>query len=360
MSVPVAVIAALVLLAGNAFFVAAEFSLISARRDRLETMAAQGKRRALTVIRAGEQLSMMLAAAQLGITICSILLGRLAEPAVAQALNAPFRWFDITDGARHPIAFVIALATVSILHILLGEMVPKNLALAGPERAALLLIPMHLMWLRVARPFIWLYNLAANVSLHVLRVEPKDEMNATVSVPELTEMIGESRSKGLLDAEEHRRLTQALHTQTRKVADVLIPLDNARMLPLIGSGTTLGAVEQAVVETGFSRYPVCAKDGTLIGYVHLKDVLDKLGDENAGPETAIPRSDIRPLPTVVANTPLFEALGRLRRASSHLGRVDDGRGTTLGIVTLEDMAEEFVGTVRDATHRIPDVVPGTD
>lgn len=360
MNDPLGISITALLLMGNAFFVAAEFSLISARRDRLETLAAQGKRPALTVIRAGEQLSLMLAAAQLGITICSILLGRIAEPTVAHLILGPFRLLGLPETMRHPIAFAIALAVVALLHILLGEMVPKNIALAGPERSALLLIPLHLVWLRIARPLIACYNLAANLSLRALRIEPKDELNATVSMPELAEMIGESRSEGLLDAEEHHRLTQALAIHGRIVADVLIPLAKIRMLPLVGAGTTLGAVEKAVVETGFSRFPVRSDDGTIVGYLHIKDVLGMLGDEQSGPDTAVPASDIRPLPTVTPATPLFEALGRLRRASSHLGRVDDGRGATLGIVTLEDLAEEFVGTVRDATHRIPDVVPGSD
>ncbi|MFI6772648.1 hemolysin family protein [Nocardia sp. NPDC050412] len=341
-----------VLLACNAFFVAAEFALISARRDRLEALAAQGKRKAHTVIRAGENLSMMLAAAQLGITICSILLGRVGEPAVAHLLQGPFELVGLPEQLLHPVAFAIALAIVVILHILFGEMIPKNIALAGPERSALLLVPVHLMWLRLARPLIALYNLAANLSLRMLRIEPKDELQATVSSVELAEMIGESRSEGLLDEEEHRRLTQALGTSDRVVGDVMVQLATARSVPLRGNGTTLGDIETAVAETGFSRYPVRASDGSLVGYLHVKDVLDKVADESAGPNTPIPRTDIRPLPTVSAGTPLYEALARLRRTNSHLGRVVDTRGNTVGIVALEDLVEEFVGTVRDGTHRV--------
>lgn len=340
------------LLAGNAFFVAAEFALISARRDRLEALAAQGKRNADTVIRAGQNLSMMLAAAQLGITICSILLGRVGEPAVAHLLERPFDLAGLPEALLHPVSFVLALTIVVILHILLGEMIPKNIALAGPERSALLLVPLHLMWLRIARPLIAIYNFAANLTLRMLRIEPKDELEATVSSDELAEMIGESRSEGLLDEEEHRRLTQALGTGERFVAEVMVPLDRARTVPLRAGGTTLGDMETAVAETGFSRYPVRAEDGSLVGYLHVKDVLDKVSDETAGPNTEIPRSDIRPLPTVLLGTTLYEALARLRRTSSHLGRVVDARGNTAGIVALEDLVEEFVGTVRDTTHRV--------
>ncbi|WP_040778000.1 hemolysin family protein [Nocardia pneumoniae] len=346
------VLLTVVLLGGNAFFVAAEFALISARRDRLEALAAQGKRNANTVIRAGENLSMMLAAAQLGITICSILLGRVGEPAVAHLLEGPFDLAGLPEQVLHPVAFAVALTIVVILHILFGEMIPKNIALAGPERSALLLVPVHLVWLRLARPLIALYNLSANLSLRLLRVEPKDELEATVSMVELAEMIGESRSEGLLDEEEHRRLTQALGTSERVVADVMVPLQAARSVPLRGNGTTLGDVESAVAETGFSRYPVRASDGSLVGYLHVKDVLDKVADESAGPATPIPRTDIRPLPTVGMGTTLYEALARLRRTNSHLGRVVDERGNTTGIVALEDLVEEFVGTVRDVTHRV--------
>ncbi|MFI6865349.1 hemolysin family protein [Nocardia sp. NPDC050406] len=347
-----AVVLTLFLLLGNAFFVAAEFALISARRDRLEALAAQGKRSANTVIKAARNLSMMLAAAQLGITICSILLGRVGEPAVAHLLEKPFDLIGVPEQLLHPIAFAVALTIVVILHILLGEMIPKNIALAGPERSALLLVPMHLAWLRVARPLIFVYNLAANLTLRALRIEPKDELDATVSSDELAEMFGESHSEGLLDEEEHRRLTQALGSSDRLVADVMVVLEKVRSVPLRGDGTTLGDIETAVAETGFSRYPVRAADGSLVGYLHVKDVLDLVADDKAGPNTPIPRTDIRPLPTLSSGATLFEALARLRRTNSHLGRVVDGRGNTVGIVALEDLVEEFVGTVRDATHRI--------
>jgi len=341
-----------VLLACNAFFVGAEFALISARRDRLEALDAQGKRGAVTVIKAGEHLSMMLAAAQLGITICSLLLGRIGEPAIAHLLQRPFELAHMPQGLLHPIAFALALCLVVMMHMLLGEMIPKNIALAGPERVALLLVPVMLIWLRIARPLIVFYNMAANLSLRALRIEPKDEINVTVSSVELAEMLGESRSEGLIDEEEHRRLTQALGTTDRIVGDVMVPLAKTRCVPLRGDGTTLGDIESAVAETGFSRYPVRTDDGSVVGYLHVKDVLDKVADDDAGPSTPIPRADIRPLPTVSTGTTLYEALARLRRTSSHLGRVVDSRGNTVGIVALEDLVEEFVGTVRDATHRI--------
>lgn len=347
----------IVLLAGNAFFVGAEFSLISARRDRLEALAESGKSRARTVIYAGERLSLMLAGAQLGITICSILLGRVGEPAVAHLIEAPLHLAHVPDALLHPISFAIALSLVVVLHILLGEMVPKNIALAGPESSAMLLVPAHLLFIRLVRPLIAFYNWLANISLRLLRVEPKDELESTVSLGELAEMVGESKQEGLIDAEEHERLTRALQSIGRTVSEVMIPLDQMRSVGVQvsgsgGIGPTLGAVEKAVGETGFSRFPVRGPDGTFTGYLHLKDVLDEILDEHVGSDTIIGVDKIRPLPVIDSTTPLDEATGVLRRTSSHLGAVVDDSGRTIGIVPLADLVEEFVGNVRDETHRV--------
>ncbi|GAA4813255.1 hemolysin family protein [Tomitella cavernea] len=352
----------LVLLAGNAFFVGAEFSIISARRDRLESLASQGRRRAKTVIHASEHLSMMLAGAQLGITICSILLGRIAEPAVAHILERPMDSMGVPADVQHPIAFVIALLIVAFLHILFGEMVPKNIAIAGPERMAMILVPAHLAFMKVMSPLIRFYNLSANLVLRVFGVHPKDELDATVSMMELSEIIGESRMEGLLDAEEHRRLTRALTTIDKTVGQVMIPAAQVRTVPMAPGGPTLGSVEDAVTATGFSRYPVRAAGGRLAGYLHVKDILDLMLDPTTTPSTHIPVSEVRPLPRVPHDLPLDQALTLLRRTHSHLGAVtrrvgDTGPARMVGIVAMEDLAEEFVGTVRDATHRYEPPLP---
>ncbi|HZC54074.1 MAG TPA: CNNM domain-containing protein, partial [Mycobacterium sp.] len=171
------VVLAILLIGANAFFVGAEFSLISARRDRLEALAEQGKARAVTVIRAGEQLSSMLAGAQLGVTVASLLLGRIGEAAVANLLRHTLGLTDMNPTLLHTLSFAIALAVVVTLHVLLGEMVPKNIALAGPERTAMLLVPPYLAYVRAARPFIVFYNKCANAILRTAGVEPKDELH---------------------------------------------------------------------------------------------------------------------------------------------------------------------------------------
>jgi CBS domain containing-hemolysin-like protein len=343
------VLLTVILLAANAFFVGSEFALISARRDRLEALAEQGKKSAVTVMRAAEQLSLMLAGAQLGITVCSILLGRVGEPAVAHLLEKPFGALGIPDTVLHTASFVIALGLVVTMHVLLGEMVPKNIAIAGPESTAMLLIPVYLVYIRLAKPFIAFYNWCANTTLRALGVEPKDELDVTVSTVELSAMIAESVSEGLLDPEEHTRLTRALLIRTRKVQDMAIPLDEIRAVPVAGpgQGPTVGAVERALADTGYSRFPVTDETGVYVGYLHIKDVLSLIND----PAAVIDASMVRPLPRLAASLPVPDALSRLRRDNSHLALVTTDDVVT-AMVALEDLVEDLVGTVRDGTHRV--------
>jgi|SRR5829696_4695289 len=343
------VLLTVLLLAVNAFFVASEFALISARRDRLEALAEQGKRSAVTVIRAGENLSLMLAGAQLGITICSILLGRIGEPAIAHLLEKPFDALGIPEAVLHTVSFTVALAAVVVLHVLLGEMVPKNIAIAGPESVAMVLVPPYLLWIRAARPLIAFYNWCANITLRAVRVEPKDELDITVSTVELSEMIAESLAEGLLDPEEHLRLSRALQIRTRTINDVAIPLNQIRAVPVAGEGRgpTVGAIERAVTETGYSRFPIADSSGQFIGYLHIKDVLPHIND----PDAVLNSAMVRPLPKLPESLPLPDALSRLRRTNSHLALVTASNRQVTAMVALEDLVEDLVGVVRDGTHR---------
>ena len=342
-------LATILLVGANAFFVGAEFSLISARRDRLEALAEQGRSSALTVIRAGEQLPLMFAGAQLGITVSSILLGRLGEPAVADLLRRPFDLLDISPALLHTASLAVALAIVVTLHVLLGEMVPKNIAIAGPEKAAMLLIPVYLVYVRAVRPVITFYNRCSNATLRALRVRPRDELDVTVSTVELSEMIAESVSEGLLDPEEHTRLTRALQIRDRKVADVAVPVAEIRAVPVAapGSGPTVEAIEKALATTGYSRFPIIDADRTFLGYLHIKDVLS-LGDD---PQAVVDVARVRPLPQVPESLSVPEALSRMRRSNSPLALVTGHDGAVVAMVALDDLVRDLVGAVRDGTQR---------
>jgi CBS domain containing-hemolysin-like protein len=334
--------AAILLLLVNAFFVGAEFALISARRDRLESMARAGTPGASTVLRAGAHLSRMLAGAQLGITICSLLLGRLGEPAVAHLIERPFTWLGLPLEVLEPVALTISLIVVVVGHMVIGEMVPKNIAIAGPERTAIFLVPPFLAFTTVVGPFVSLFNHTANGVLRLLRVEPRDELETAITSDQLADLIAESRREGLLDDDGSRRLTRTLSSAGHTVADVLVAPAELVSLP---QQPVVDDVARAVADTGFSRFPVRAAVG-FSGYLHVKDILD-LADN---PAAEVPSSRIRRLPQVRVTDRLDVALAVLRRAGAHLGRAVDAGGATAGLVTLEDLIEHYVGTVRDATH----------
>lgn len=337
------------LLAANAFFVASEFALISTRRDRLESLIAQGKKPAEKVMHATEHLSIMLAGAQFGITICSLLLGKVAEPAVAHFVEGPFLALNVPENLIHPISFAIALALITWLHILFGEMVPKNIAIAGPETLAMWLTPAMILFVKLTRPLIEFMNWVARITLRAFGVEQKDELDSTVDPQQLATMFSESRSEGLLDAEEHLRLSKALRSENRSIKELVIRGEDVRSLDFGKQGPTLGELELAVKETGYSRFPVTGLDGSYLGYIHIKDMLKQLADPEMDPSEHIPRSALRPLSNVDAESLMDDVLHALHKRSAHMAQIRE-RGLLLGVVTLEDLIEEYVGTVNDWTH----------
>lgn len=342
-----AVLLIVALLAVNAFFVATEFALISSRRDRLDSLLAQGKSDAKAVIYATEHLSIYLAGAQFGITVASLVLGKVAEPAIARYIEVPFESLGLPPELLHPISFAIALIIISYLHILLGEMVPKNIAIAGPETTAMLLTPAFTVWMRVTRPIIEFLNWVARKTLKAFGVEQRDELESTVDQQQLATMIKESSEEGLLDAEETARLANALRTESRNLKEVMIPLADLKTIPYSSRGIPLQVIEDAVIDTGYSRFPVERAPGVLVGYIHVKDILDLMESED--PHPLVPVSRIRPLSIVDGAQTLDDALTSMHRRSAHMAQVRDN-GELVGVAALEDIIEEYVGTVSDWTH----------
>ncbi|MGY4645685.1 hemolysin family protein [Cellulomonas sp. URHB0016] len=343
MSSALALVVATLLLAGNAFFVGAEFAIISARRSAVEPLAEAGDRRARTVLWAMEHVSLMLACAQLGITICSTSLGVVAEPAIAHLIAGPLAALGVDEDLTHVISFVLALALVVYLHVVLGEMVPKNLAVAGPDRAVLLFGP-PLVWIaRLVRHVISVLNWLANHALRLAGVEPKDEVASAFTAQEVQSIVERSQAEGLL-ADEQGLLTGAIEFSDRTAQDVMIPVPR---LVTAGHDSTPDDIERLVARTGFSRFPVLDDDGRPTGYLHVKDVLYADGP---GRHVPVPSWRVRTLAVVGPLDEVEEALSAMQRSGSHLARVD-ADGATVGVVFLEDILEELVGEVRDAMQR---------
>jgi CBS domain containing-hemolysin-like protein len=331
----IAVTALLLLL--NAFFVAAEFALVSARRASVEPAAEQGSRRAVITLRAMEQVSLMMAGAQLGITLCSVALGAVSEPVIAHLLEPPFDALGLPAGLTHPAAFVVALALVTVLHVVLGEMVPKNVALADPEGSAQWLAPVLAVTVQVVRPLIWVLNEIANLVLRLFRVQPRDEVASAFTRDEVALLVDESRRGGLLAAEAHRRLGGALAFETATAGVLTLPLSRAHVLP---GAPTADDVEALAARTGVTRFPVQdgTVDGGVRGYVHLKDTLGLAPDRRSAP---LPASCIRRLPDVAVDASLGEVVEVMRTGHAHMARVARD-GATLGIITLDDILASLV------------------
>lgn len=172
---------------------------MSARRSQIEPRAAEGSAAAKTTLYAMEHVSLMLATCQFGITVCSLGLGAVAEPAIAHLLEPLFELLRVPEALVHPFAFAIALATVSYLHVVVGEMVPKNLAIAIPDRSSLLLAPVLVFITRVVRPIVWFLNVVANLVLRLGRVQPQDEVASTYTVEQVQSIVRESHRGGLID-----------------------------------------------------------------------------------------------------------------------------------------------------------------
>jgi CBS domain containing-hemolysin-like protein len=324
------------LLLGNAFFVGSEFALIASRRTVIEPLAATSKR-AAWALSAMNQIPLMIAGAQLGITICSLSLGAIAEPALAHLLEGPFAAVHMPAAAVHPVALVLALIVVVFLHTVVGEMVPKNITLAGPEESALVLGPAMLAFCVGTKPLLAAMRWAARQVLALWKIEATDAVKTVFTAEELAGMVTQARSEGLLGSEQHNRITAALALNDRTAGDTLRPWSR---VTTIADDVSPGSLEVLATRTGRSRFPVVQRETRrVLGFVHVKDLL---GYEGAARRAAIPAELIRPLAVVPPERTLADLLLTMRRDRRHILLVSDGRAP-LGVITLDDVLHAVVG-----------------
>ncbi|WP_420640300.1 hemolysin family protein [Candidatus Poriferisocius sp.] len=337
---------AVALLVANAGFVAVEFALIAARRSRLEPLAEQGNRRARMTLAAMGDLNRQLAGAQLGITMASLGLGFVAEPAVAVLIERAVESFaDLPSGVLHTISFAVSLALVVFLHMVLGEMVPKNVALAGAERTAMWLAPVNRLYSIVFGPLIGLLNHMSAGLVRLCGVEPIDQLSTTHTAQEFAAVVEHSAAEGFLDDFDHSLLSSALELAGRPVRSVMVPRDR---IVAVEHQATVDQVLEVMKDSGHSR--VVVHRGSLdqvVGFVHAKDLLDV-----AGVRASQPLGDdlIRVVPAIEQETSLEGALALMRGSRRHLAVVRHGaRRRTVGLVSLEDVLEVLVGDLFDET-----------
>lgn len=335
------------LLVANGFFVAVEFALVASRRTKLEELVAQGSHRARLALRSQRHLNLQLAGAQLGVTMASLVLGYVAEPAVAGVVEgAVERFVELPDGVLHTLGFVVALTIVAFLHMVVGEMVPKNIAIAAPERTLLALALPNRAYVSLFGPALRVLNGMANATVRLVGVEPQDALTTAATGDELAAMLGASREEGLIEEVAHQLLTGAIALGDRSITSVLVPRDQVVWLP---RAATPHEAEAMVVSSGHTRLLV-ARDGIddVLGFVHAKDLLTVRSSARDRP---LPLALVRRMLVMPESTSLDDALLAMQQARIHMAVVSDTHGHTRGIATLEDVIEALVGDIRDESDR---------
>ena len=331
-----------VLLAANAFFVGAEFAVLAARRAQIEPKARAGNTAAKTALWAMEHATLMLACSQLGITVASLLILNVSEPSIHHLLAGPLERLGLPAGATDVTSFVVALLLVSFLHVTLGEMVPKNLSFSRPDTSVLLLAPPLVLVGRVVSPVIHVLDGTANWILRRFGVEPRSEATSAFTLDQVATIVAESKRVGML-SDDSGTLTNAFEFTTKKAGDLLVPLGDLVTLPVT---VTPRQVEEAVARHGHSRYALVDQPGSLKGYLHFKDVIAVAGDAL---DRRVPERSVRRMASVAAAADAEDVLARMRQSGAHLAEVTDEGGAVLGVLFLEDIVEELIGEVHDAS-----------
>ncbi|HVX89191.1 MAG TPA: hemolysin family protein [Gemmatimonadales bacterium] len=346
-SVGLGIVSVVVLVLANAFFVAAEFALVGTRKSRLEELIQQGERKAILARRAVQSLDRYISATQLGITLASLGLGWIGEPALAHLIDGAFSWLPdaIQPYATHGAAVVVAFSIITVLHIILGELVPKAMALLYPEHVS--------MW--VTAPlmgFTWVMSIpisalngTANALLNLLGINPPGEHERLHSPDEIRILVEQSEEGGSLGAQDARLLEGVFEFGEKTAQDVMTP--RTRMVALEAESSVQRAAA-VIAAAGRSRYPVYGDDlDDVTGVVHAKAILAALREDPARPLKEV----MRPPLFVPGTRKIEDVLGDMKRQRTHLALVLDEYGGTAGLVTMEDLLEEIVGDIEDEYDR---------
>jgi CBS domain containing-hemolysin-like protein len=336
----------IVLIIGTGLFVASEFTLVNLDRAELEARQERGETMLGPVIRALRVTSTHLSSAQLGITLTTLLTGFTLEPAFSIMLTPLLSSWGLGPTTVSVIATIVGITIATLLSMIIGELVPKNLALALPRQVAKVVIPFQLGFTAVFRPFVRLLNSTANVVLRAVGVEPREELSSARTAEELTSLVRRSASQGSLDRDTATLLARTLLFSGHTASDVMTP--RPRVASVDRSDSALAVIELAR-RTGFSRFPVIDSDiDDIAGVVHLKQAVAVPRERRAEvPVSALQSEALRVPETMKLDT----LLGELRGRGFQMAVVVDEYGGTAGVATLEDLVEELVGEVSDEHDR---------
>jgi CBS domain containing-hemolysin-like protein len=335
------IIAVLLLVLANGFFVASEFALVGVRRSRIAALAAKGDSRARRLLRLVENLNAYISATQLGITLASLALGWIGEPAIAHLLEGPLEG-RVSQGVLDTIAFTVAFTVITFLHIVLGELAPKTLALERAEKVALAVAwPMEMFYKALSWPIRGL-DWAGTRTVRLFGLRPTAEHGSVYTAEELAQLVDASHQSGHLEAGARRLIKRVFDFADAEVREAMIPRTSLAALPL---QATLADAEKAFGETGYSRLPVFREHlDDIVGVLFMKDLVPCL---RHAPEDFQLEKLLRPPTFVPATARLGAVLSQMQSSRSHIAFVIDEHGGIEGIVTLEDLLEEIVGEIND-------------
>jgi CBS domain containing-hemolysin-like protein len=333
-------LAVVALIAANGYFVAAEFSFVAARRSKFVERANDGDRRSQRAIQVLSRLSFMLSGAQLGITVTSLVVGFIAQPTIGAALEPVLDAMGIPEGAQFGVALTIAFILATMTQMVFGELAPKNLAIAKPEPVARALAPSTWLFMRLAGPFIRIFDGAANRLLRAIRIEPVQELHGAVSAGELDIIVDTSAESGHLSPEQAALLARAIDFGELEASDAMVPWNRT---VTIDADATAADLRDLMV-SAHSRFPVVDDDGSIRGVVHAKDLLGVALDEYDTTSVASLAHEVLVVPEAAG---LRTVLRELRDHATEMAVVVDEYGGPAGVVTLEDVVEELVGDIAD-------------
>lgn len=355
------------LVAANAFFVAVEFAFVAARTARLEANADEDDRRSKQALSAVRDLQPQLAGAQLGITMASLALGFVAEPALAGLIESLVDLVvDVSDRVLHTIGFVAALAIVVPVHVVAGEMVAKNIAIAKPEWTARHLAGLMQLYIIAFRPVIWVLNMTSNGLVRLIGVKPVDEITTVLTTQEFHALLAGARDEGVIEPSEHDLLSGALEFRDRSVGSLMVPTSG---MVAVHRSATVADIEQVVAGSGHTRIPIWGLEpDDILGFVHAKDLLRMPVEARDEP---VPMELTRRMLVTAPDVPALQLMRRMCGLRVHMALVKGSETTgsvqtgntptghyfageeqpsmTLGIITLEDVLEALVGEIYDET-----------
>ena len=338
----VILVTAIFLILVNSVFVATEISLVASRISRLEELAEGGSRTAKRALEARKDLRKQLSGSQLGITLSSVILGILAEPSVGELIRSFLENLGAPSGASETASWIAAIAIAAMLQMMFGEIVPKNIAIADPERTLLRVMPIQRFFVQIAKPVILLLDKIVAIAVRPLSKKLQVGNDSALGMTELLAVIKASKDDGLIESFEHELLTSALDLGRRPVSSIMI---NRSQMVTINRKMNLSSIEEVVVSSGHSRLPVVGNtENDLLGFLHVKDFLRLPEQSHSEP---VPLEMIRRMLIVPPDLLLDDLLLQMRRSHSHLAGVKTSEGVLLGLVALEDVIEELVGEIED-------------